>query len=161
MEEYMQIINLPRGWGKTTRAIYLSELYNIPILVSNRITKNVIKNKAKIDLNAKIPEPVLISELGKVDLPNGIIVDEAINTLVSIIRANADFPIDVKAITISVPEKSDDFLDVDSIQTTLNKIKQEISELPNCQIKELQTKCNLLTERINYLQDYFTKQTVG
>lgn len=35
----MQIINLPRGWGKTTRAIYLSELYNIPILVSNRITK--------------------------------------------------------------------------------------------------------------------------
>lgn len=152
----MQIINLPRGWGKTTRAIYLSELYNIPILVSNRITKNVIKNKAKIDLNAKIPEPVLISELGNVDLPNGIIVDEAINTLVSIIRANANFPIDVKAITISVPENIKSFFEVDTLKIEFSEIKRKISELSDCQIGKLKNECDSLIKRINNLEEYIT-----
>lgn len=156
----MQIINLPRGWGKTSRAIYLSEMYNTPILATSRIGKTILKNKAK-ELKAKIPEPVLISELNNNSFPNGIIIDEALNTLIAIIRENTNSIVDIKAMTLSIPEKSNDFLNIDSIQETLNKIEQGISELPNCQVKELQTKCNLLVERINYLENYFTQQTEG
>lgn len=43
----MKIYNLPRGYGKSTRMVYISDFLNVPILVCNKQRAEHIKDLAK------------------------------------------------------------------------------------------------------------------
>lgn len=87
----MKIYDLPRGTGKTTRLIYLSEFNNAPILCTNEFEKTSIILKAE-KLNIKIPTPITIDEVikglkGKEDNTiTNILVDESITILSSLLQ---------------------------------------------------------------------------
>lgn len=58
----MKIINLPRGYGKTTRLLYASEFNNAPILCVSQHHKQRLLDRAK-ELNLAIPEPITPSDV--------------------------------------------------------------------------------------------------
>jgi hypothetical protein len=62
----MKIYDLKRGQGKTTRLVILSEYTKRPILCASQEHHKVIKDIAH-QLNAKIPEPITISELSRLN----------------------------------------------------------------------------------------------
>lgn len=105
----MKIINLPRGYGKTTRLLYASEFNNIPILCANDMQKKNLINMAK-ELLLQIPEPITVSEIalnrfeGNGARDKDILVDEATMVLQSLL----DFlgvRGEIKAITLTDEEK--------------------------------------------------------
>lgn len=81
--------NYPRGSGKTTRLVYISEYTGYPILVADEIHKSCIKLRAS-KLNLTIPEPVTVGELfgarsgGK--SYKHILVDDSINVLIALLK---------------------------------------------------------------------------
>lgn len=145
----MRVINLPRGGGKTTRAILASEQYKYPVLVVSRAQAANIKNRAK-ELNALIPEPISISELA--NCKTGVIVDEGIQTLLTLIRDKAELSIEIPLITLSVssPDTSDLF---DNILQRLTCVKGMIQELNNCEVGKLDEQLTIISERINIIKE--------
>lgn len=145
----MRVINLPRGGGKTTRAILASEQYKYPVLVVSRAQAANIKNRAK-ELNALIPEPISISELA--NCKTGVIVDEGIQTLLALIRDKAELSIEIPLITLSVssPDTSDLF---DNILQRLTCVKGMIQELNNCEVGKLDEQLTIISERINIIKE--------
>lgn len=145
----MRVINLPRGGGKTTRAILASEQYKYPVLVVSRAQATNIKNRAK-ELNALIPEPISISELA--NCKTGVIVDEGIQTLLTLIRDKAELSIEIPLITLSVssPDTSDLF---DNILQRLTCVKGMIQELNNCEVGKLDEQLTIISERINIIKE--------
>lgn len=104
----MKIINLPRGYGKTTRLLYASEFNNTPILCATHTSKQNLVDKAK-QLNLNIPEPIVPSELTccsscKTSLRDkDILVDEAPMVLQSLL-SSLGVRGEVKAITLTAEE---------------------------------------------------------
>lgn len=145
----MRVMNLPRGGGKTTRAILASEQYKYPVLVVSRAQAANIKNRAK-ELNALIPEPISISELA--NCKTGVIVDEGIQTLLTLIRDKAELSIEIPLITLSVssPDTSDLF---DNILQRLTCVKGMIQELNNCEVGKLDEQLTIISERINIIKE--------
>lgn len=142
-------MNLPRGGGKTTRAILASEQYKYPVLVVSRAQAANIKNRAK-ELNALIPEPISISELA--NCKTGVIVDEGIQTLLTLIRDKAELSIEIPLITLSVssPDTSDLF---DNILQRLTCVKGMIQELNNCEVGKLDEQLTIISERIDIIKE--------
>lgn len=106
----MKIINLPRGYGKTTRLLYASEFNNIPILCATQASKQHLLDSAK-KLNLKIPEPITPSDatmggIFKTSLKDqDILVDEApmvLQSLLSCLGMNGG----IKAITLTDEENT-------------------------------------------------------
>lgn len=145
----MRVINLPRGGGKTTRAILASEQYKYPVLVVSRAQAANIKNRAK-ELNALIPEPISISELA--NCKTGVIVDEGIQTLLTLIRDKAELSIEIPLITLSVLslDTSDLF---DNILQRLTCVKGMVQELNNCEVGKLDAQLTIILERIDIIKE--------
>lgn len=83
----MKIYNLRRGNSKTVRLLYISEYTGAPILCVDQQHKKMLQDQAR-GLNAKIPEPITITELNRVrgtETSNEYIVDEALSYLSAII----------------------------------------------------------------------------
>lgn len=57
----MEIINLPRGRGKTTSLIVTSSIANMPIVVATRAQYEYVVQRAK-ELNIKIMEPIIFTK---------------------------------------------------------------------------------------------------
>lgn len=74
-----------RGKGKSTRAIYLSEYFDSPILVpTSDCRENILALARK--LGATIPTPITVTELGRIgNHIDNYIVDEADAVLSSLV----------------------------------------------------------------------------
>ena len=59
MKDYSHV---PRGKGKTTRMIYISEYTNYPILVCDE-SRKISTQRYAAELNAMIPDPITVGEL--------------------------------------------------------------------------------------------------
>ena len=150
----MRVINLPRGGGKTTRAVLASEQYKYPVLVVSRAQAANIKNRAK-ELNALIPEPISISELA--NCKTGVIVDEGIQTLLTLIRDKAELSIEIPLITLSVssPDTSDLFND---ILQGLTCVKGMVQELNNCEVGKLNGYLALISAKIEVIKENIERE---
>lgn len=108
----MKIINRPRCSGKSTRAVWASELYNIPILTHSETSKKILKELAKRE-KAEIPEPMTIYDLsymrGKSHqiIERGIIIDELFLVLESLLSYVCGFNIPIKLVTFSEQDCND------------------------------------------------------
>ena len=76
---------IERGKGKSTRAVYLSEYFNSPILVvSNDRRENILALAER--LGVTIPTPITVTELGRIGKHiDNYIVDEADDVLSSLV----------------------------------------------------------------------------
>lgn len=100
----MKIINLPRGYGKTTRLLYASEFNNIPILCADKNYKQHLLDSAK-KFNLHIPEPITISDVisGRAIGDKNILIDEVpivLQSLLSYLGMTGE----IKAITLTDKE---------------------------------------------------------
>ena len=145
----MQVMNLPRGGGKTTRAVLASEFYKYPVLVTNRAQAKNIKDRAK-ELNALIPEPISISEL--VNCKTGVIVDEGIHTLLTLIRDKAELPIEIPLITLSTSSYDTGNL-FDDILQRLTCVKEMVQELKNCEVGKLDGQLAFILAKIEVTKE--------
>ena len=145
----MQVMNLPRGGGKTTRAILASEQYKYPVLVVSRAQAANIKNRAK-ELNALIPEPISISELA--NCKTGVIVDEGIHTLLTLIRDKAGHPIEIPLITLSASNYDTGDL-FDDILQRLTCVKGMVKELNNCEVGKLDGHIAFISAKIEVIKE--------
>ena len=142
----MRVINLPRGGGKTTRAVLASEQYKYPVLVVSRVQAENIKDRAK----ELIPEPISIDGLNGCN--TGVIVDEGIHTLLTLIKDKAKFPIDIPLITLSVSSFDTSDL-LDNILQRLTCVKGMVQELNNCEVGKLDTQLTIISERIDIIKE--------
>lgn len=96
----MKVYDLPRGYGKTTRLIYLSEYYQYPILCFSRAAVENIKTICRNN-EIDIPEPITFQDYmsdlrsRKLRPENGVLIDEALLCLQSII------PQEIIAVTLT------------------------------------------------------------
>lgn len=76
---------IERGKGKSTRAVYLSEYFNSPILVvSNDRRENILALAER--LGVTIPTPITVTELSRIGKHiDNYIVDEADDVLSSLV----------------------------------------------------------------------------
>lgn len=145
----MQIINLPRGSGKTTRAVVLSELYGYPVLAISRSQIEVIKDRAR-ELSAKIPEPILIADLPKCQA--GVIVDEGLITLSALIRDKAGFPINIQAVTLTAPQIN--IVDeINNILLDIDNVKADVMSLPNLSVGNFCLECESIIRKLQNMRD--------
>lgn len=78
----MNIINLGRGQGKTTRLLYASEFNDMPILCSTETEKSYLWEKA-YSYGLKIPQPISVNDIisnkhrGSNIVDKEVLVDEA------------------------------------------------------------------------------------
>lgn len=100
----MKIINVDRGRGKTTRALFLSEYFEAPILCANERYKKMLLEVAK-EHHIMIPKPITTHELHTWSLGNrdaeSLIVDEMPFVLSELIQMITDGDIQVECATIS------------------------------------------------------------
>lgn len=97
--------NLPRGSGKTTRAIYLSEHYQAPIVCHSDTHKEYVMWQART-FGIDIPEPISLDELFSSDEKpledlNQIIIDESSILLSQIINRLTGKNVEILAETCS------------------------------------------------------------
>lgn len=79
------VYGVERGKGKSTRAIYLSEYFNSPILVPTSDYRENILALAR-RLGVTIPTPITVTELGRIGKHiDNYIVDEADAVLSSLV----------------------------------------------------------------------------
>lgn len=79
------VYDIERGKGKSTRAIYLSEYFNSPILVPTSDCREYILALAR-KLGVTIPTPITVTELGRIGKHiDNYIVDEADAVLSSLV----------------------------------------------------------------------------
>ena len=79
------VYSFGRGKGKSTRAIYLSEHFNSPILVTTSDQRENLLALAR-KLGVTIPTPITVTELGRIGKHiNNYIVDEADAVLSSLV----------------------------------------------------------------------------
>lgn len=86
---------IERCKGKSTRAIYLSEYFNSPILVvSNDRRENLLELAGRLDVT--IPTPITVTELSRIGTHiDNYIVDEADDVLSSLVAvASSQLPND-------------------------------------------------------------------
>ena len=77
--------SIERGKGKSTRAVYLSEYFNSPILVTTSDQRESLLELAR-KLGVTIPTPITVTELGRIGKHiNNYIVDEADAVLSSLV----------------------------------------------------------------------------
>lgn len=84
----MKIYNLPRGAGKSTRMLYISEFKEIPILCFSREHKRHLLDCAKT-YGINIPEPIVITEITNdknIDIKD-VLVDESLLALQKILNS--------------------------------------------------------------------------
>lgn len=99
----MKIINVARGRGKTTRALFLSEYLNVPILCANPRYKKMLVDVAN-QYSIKIPSPLSVNELhtkSRLDDISSVIVDETPMVLHALLDSVAGKPISIECATIS------------------------------------------------------------
>ena len=146
----MQILNLPRARGKTTRAVIMSEHYKYPILALTKAQARIIKDRAK-ELDANIPEPISICDIPT--CKNGLIIDEGIHTLLTLIRDKANYPIDIPLITLTVP-KEDTKNSLEYIIQNLIGVQEMIQELPtNCEIGKVAETCEFISNKVKSIRE--------
>ena len=149
----MRVINLPRGGGKTTRAVLASEQYKYPVLVVSRAQANIIKDRAK-ELNALIPEPISIDGLEGCN--TGVIVDEGIQTLLTLIKDKAKFPIEIPLITLSASSYDTGDL-FDYILQHLTCVKGMVQELKNCEVGKLDGHLAFISAKIEVMKEHIER----
>ena len=149
----MRVINLPRGGGKTTRAVLASEQYKYPVLVVSRAQANIIKDRAK-ELNALIPEPISIDGLEGCN--TGVIVDEGIQTLLTLIKDKAKFPIEIPLITLSASSYDTGDL-FDYILQYLTCVKGMVQELKNCEVGKLDGHLAFISAKIEVMKEHIER----
>ena len=103
----MKIINLPRGYGKTTRMLYASEFNDAPILCVSQHHKQHLLDRAK-ELNLQIPEPITPSDVmgGIFKTSRGdtdILIDDA-QAVLRYLLSGLGMTGNIKAITITDEE---------------------------------------------------------
>lgn len=145
----MQIINLPRGGGKTTRAVVLSELYKYPILVASRPQKEAIYKIAE-ELQADIPDPIFIKDLQ--NCQSGIIVDEGLLILSALITDKAGFPINVQSVTLSVSQNNLD-RDFNKILISLDDIQKDLQNLLYCGTHTLYSESRKIGRKVQNIRE--------
>lgn len=95
------VISDVRNSFKTTKLIIISAVTNTPILVRSGVQKKIIVQAAQ-HWGFSIPEPLTVSEIinkrGTRSIEKGVLVDEAISMLESILG------IKINGITMSVEE---------------------------------------------------------
>ena len=99
----MKIINVERGHGKTTRALFLSEYLDIPILCANARYKRMLIDVAN-QHSIKIPSPLSVDELhtkSRLDDISTVIVDEVPMVLQALVDNVAGKLINIECATIS------------------------------------------------------------
>lgn len=96
----MKIYDIPRGTGKTTRALTISEYNAAPILCSTRRERELLIHEAK-KRSFNIPDPITVAELYGRKLPNGVVIDELFSVLKQLIAELNGIPVDIKAVTFS------------------------------------------------------------
>ena len=84
-EEYMTVYGIGRGFGKTTRACFLSELTGKPILVKDEMRKRLVMERANT-LCVRNPDPITVNDLinwnkYRADFIDGYIIDDADDVL--------------------------------------------------------------------------------
>lgn len=91
----MEIINIRRGFGKTTNLIYESNKKDIPIVCGSKSQCRFIEEKAE-QMRIRIPKPIWIYDLCDSnkfrggEKPERILIDELPNVLSSIIGCTID-----------------------------------------------------------------------
>ena len=89
----MEIIDVPRCFGKTNYLIHKSKETGYPIVVGTKSQKELLCEKAK-DINIEIPEPITITEFlnygyfREEKKPDNILIDELPNVLSNILGCN-------------------------------------------------------------------------
>lgn len=112
----MKIYTMPRGTGKTTKLVRMSAENNYPIIVSHRLSKEYILDKAK-RMNLVIPEPISLDEFENRSLSNkqqnydAHLVDDLTLIVGDVFRAY--FGKEVYAATMTVSTISGDLPDGD------------------------------------------------
>jgi len=72
----MNILDLPRGGGKTTSLVLASSITNIPIVVANKQFGKYCEGLAR-EKGLRIPEPITIYELDTMySPPRNVLIDE-------------------------------------------------------------------------------------
>lgn len=91
----MEIVDVPRGLGKTNYLIYKSERTGYPIVVGTESQKNLLFSFAR-DMSVNIPEPITINELKNDDnyrgrkKPEHVLIDELPNVLSLLLGCNVE-----------------------------------------------------------------------
>ena len=99
----MKIINVDRGRGKTTRALFLSEYLDVPILCANTRYKRMLIDVAS-QHSIKIPNPLSVDELhtkSRLEDISTVIVDEIPMVLHALVDNVAGKSINIECATIS------------------------------------------------------------
>lgn len=95
----MKIYNLPRGSGKTTRMLYISEYTGYPILCRNNTHKKYVTELARKN-SIHIPDPITIDKMrGRRHI--SYLVDDAEYLLQELLRIVVDPDITIDSITMS------------------------------------------------------------
>ena len=99
-----RVYNLPRGAGKTTRMLYLSEYLQVPILCRSKTAKDCLIGRAN-EYGIMIPEPITPNDLSnkKFNFRN-ILVDESLEVLDVILNK---YGLNVIGCTLTDEEKSE------------------------------------------------------
>lgn len=71
----MEMIDIPRGMGKTSYLIHKSHETGYPIIVATETHKAALIAKAKL-YKIKIPEPILVNEYYACKKPEAVLIDE-------------------------------------------------------------------------------------
>lgn len=118
-----KIYNLPRAAGKTTRMMYLSEHYQVPILCT--VTgKHIIQKKAA-KFGIDIPEPITPQDIVDKKIKcDEIIIDEAEFVLKDLIVAITKQPVSVVAASMSDEDNKNLIRRFDSSDYVDNVIKE-------------------------------------
>lgn len=71
----MEIIDIPRGMGKTSYLIHKSNETGYPILVATERQKTALTAKANL-YKIKIPEPISVNDFYMCKKPETVLIDE-------------------------------------------------------------------------------------
>lgn len=101
----MKIYNLPRGSGKTTRMLYISEYTGYPILCINNTHKTYVTELARKN-SVNIPEPVTIDKM-RGRRHTSYLIDDAEYLLQKLLRMVVDPDITIDSITMSCDKNNE------------------------------------------------------
>lgn len=101
----MKIYNLPRGSGKTTRMLYISEYTGYPILCRNNTQKKYVTELARQN-SVRIPDPITIDKM-RGRRHTSYLIDDAEYLLQELLRMVVDPDITIDSITMSCGENNE------------------------------------------------------
>ena len=116
-KQIMEIFNMKRGTGKTTKLIRMSGKNNIPIGYVRTSQRQFLLDVAK-SIGVKIPEPIYLEDLKNGKKVDKIYLDDIDKTLM------AYFNCSIEAVTISDKEDDKQYI----IETLKDSLKQSVND---------------------------------